>query len=247
MNSLKSGKYIGIILGILILVVLSSGCIFVDGSFQDLSDNSSNLTQVSTVNGTYSVGNVSFKCPNNWSVGTDNEDGMILASPKNSAGAFRIMSFAPQFQVQVIPNSDFSNYNDLPADSSNNSSGIMVGGSVNGESMPVDIININSSIYTGISVNSSPSEQEIAGIMKNSTDPSWNEISNSTLKVDGKTAYETTFIVNSLIPLTIDKRIEQIIFVKNKYTYLMLFQAQNWDFDKEKQNFDMILNSFKVQ
>lgn len=147
-------------MGILILVVLSSGCIFVNGSSQSLSDNSSNLIKVSTVNGIYSVGNVSFKCPENWSVVTDN-DGMILASPRNSAGALSFISFTPQFQVQIIPNSDFSNYNDLPTDSSNNSGGMMMGGSVNGESILVDIINSNSSIYTGIPVNSSPPEREI--------------------------------------------------------------------------------------
>ena len=237
---LKSNKYIGIILGLLILAVSSSGCLFVGGSSQNLSDNSSNLTQVSTVNGTYLIDNVSFKCPENWSVKTDN-NGLILASPRNSTGAFSFISFAPQFQVQIIPNSDFSNYNDLPAGSSNNSGG------VNGISGPVDIINTNSSIYNGISVNSSPSEQEIAAIMQNSTDPSWNEISNSTVTVDGKNAYETTYMVNSLIPPVIDQKLEQIIFVKNGKTYLLLLQAQNWDFDNEKKNFNIILNSFKVQ
>jgi len=49
----------------------------------------------------------------------------------------------------------------LPTDSSNNSGGMMMGGSVNGESILVDIINSNSSIYTGIPVNSSPPEREI--------------------------------------------------------------------------------------
>lgn len=242
---LKSSKYVVIISALLVLVVLSSGCLFVGGSSQGLSDNSSNLTQISTVNGTYFIDNVSFNCPGNWSVKTDNE-GLILVSPGNSTGAFSFISFAPQFQIQIIPNSDFSNYNNLPADSSNNSGGTLVGGSVNGESMPADIINSNSSIYKGISVNSSPSEREIAEIMQNSTDPSWNEISNSTLTIDSKIAYETTFMANSLIPLTIDKRIEQIIFVKNGNTYLLLLQAQDGDFDKEKQNFDVILNSFKV-
>ena len=241
----KSGKYIGIVVGILIFIVLFYACLFVGGSSQDLSDNPGNLTKVSAINGTYSVGNVSFKCPDNWSVKTDNNE-LILASPRNSTGAFNFISFAPEFQIQIIPNSDFSGYSDLPADSSNNSGGIMVGGSVNGISGPVDIINTNSSMYDGISVNSSPSEQEIVGIMQNSTDPSWNEISNSTVTVDGKTAYEITYMVNSLIPLVINQKLEQIIFVKNGKTYLLILPAQNWDFDKEKQNFDVILNSFKV-
>lgn len=237
----ESGKYIWIILGILILVVLSSGCLFVGGSSPSLKDNSSNLIQVNTVNGTYFIDNVSFNCPENWSVKTDS-NGLILASPRNSTGAYSFISFDPEFQIQIIPNSDFSGYDDLPVDSSNNSGGMMAGG-ISGS---VDIINANSSTYKGISVNSSPSEQEIVDIMQNSTDHSWNEISNSTVTVEGKKAYETTYMVNSLVPPVIDQKLEQIIFVKNGKTYLLIFQAQNWDFDKEKQNFNIILNSFKV-
>lgn len=218
---LKSNKYAIIILGLLILVVLSSGCLFVGGSSQNLSSNSSNLIQVNTVNGTYLIDNVSFKCPGNWSVKTDN-NGLILASPRNSTGAFSFISFAPEFQIQIIPNSEFSGYSDLPADSSNASGNMMAGG-ISG---PVDIVNVNSSMYKGISVNSSPSEQEIAEIMQESADPSWNEISNSTVTVGGKTAYETTYMVNSLIPPVIDQKLEQIIFVKNGKTYLLLLQAQ---------------------
>ncbi|MEN6292079.1 MAG: hypothetical protein ABFD07_08740, partial [Methanobacterium sp.] len=42
-------------------------------------------------------------------------------------------------------------------------------------------------------------------------------------------------------------RFEQIYFVKNGKTYLILLQATDNDFDKERQNFDIILNSLKVQ
>lgn len=231
-------------LGLLILTVSSSGCLLVGGSSQNLSDNSCNLAQVNAANGTYFIDNISFYCPGNWFVKTDN-NGLILASPRNSTGVFSFISFAPEFQIQVIPNSDFSGYSDLPADSSNNSGGIIVDdSSISG---PIDITNVNSSIYKGISVNSSPSEQEIVDIMQDSTDPSWNEISNSTVTVDGKTAYETTYMVNSLIPPVIDQKLEQIVLVKNGKTYLLIIQAQNWDFDNEKQNFNIILDSFKVQ
>jgi hypothetical protein len=75
----------------------------------------------------------------------------------------------------------------------------------------------------------------------------WNKISSTTLTVNNKTAYMDTFIVYSLIPPIIDGKFEQIYFVKNNKTYLILLQAQEGDFDKEKPNFDIILNSFKVQ
>jgi len=99
-----------------------------------------------------------------------------------------------------------------------------------------------------ITPNNGMSEQEVIDSMENSIYffGWWNKISNSTLTVDNKTAYKDTFTVYSLMPFIIDGRYEQIYFLKNGKTYSMLLQAQNNDFDKEKQNFDIILNSFKV-
>jgi len=234
-------------MGVLVLVALSSGCISVGGSFHDLSNNSSKLNHVNMVNGTYYVGNISFKCPDNWYVEADNQNSDILAYPNNSANIFPFLSFAPQFELSMIPNTDFSNY-DMPDGSDYNSSSMMIDGNINGQIIPDNVtVNGSSSNYTVTSINSSVSDQEIADIMRNSVEFGWNEISNSTITIDGKTAYETTFMVNSLSPPIIDKRFEQIIFVKNGYTYVMFLQAQDWDFDKEKQSFDIILNSFKVQ
>lgn len=97
--------------------------------------------------------------------------------------------------------------------------------------------------------NNGISEQESIDSIKNGINIFgwWDKISNTTLTVNNKTAYKDTFIVYSLIPPIIDGRFEQVYFVKNNKTYLMLFQTQNKDFDKEKPNFDIILNSFKVQ
>jgi len=237
-----SGKYMGItIVGLLSLVILIFGCVY-NGY------NSSNFTKINkTANDTYFADGVSFKCPDKWSVSTDNENGsdMIFASPEDLASIFSILSINPQFQVQIIPNTEFSNYNDVSYNLDDDSSNIMVGGAVYSEPTPGDVVVSNN--YTGASTNSSPSDQEIVNIMQNSTDPSWNEISNNTLKIDNKTAYETTFIVNSLIPSMVDITVKQIVLVKNGKTYLMLLQAPNWSFDKEKPNFNAIINSFKVQ
>lgn len=38
----------------------------------------------------------------------------------------------------------------------------------------------------------------------------------------------------------------EINLVKKGYQYLLLFETSESDFDKEKPNFDMILNSFKT-
>lgn len=62
-----SSKYIGVIMGFLVLVILISRCL-------DNSDDSGNVTIVNkTDNGTYSVAGVSFKCPDDWAVDMINE------------------------------------------------------------------------------------------------------------------------------------------------------------------------------
>lgn len=64
------------------------------------------------------------------------------------------------------------------------------------------------------------------------------------LKIDNKTAYADTIVYDDG-----QKSIKsvQIIFVKNNSAYLMYLQAPADEFDKEKGNFAVILNSFKVQ
>ena len=49
-------KYIGLILGVLVFIILVSGCV------------SGNATKVNVVNNTYSGNGVSFKIPSNWQV-----------------------------------------------------------------------------------------------------------------------------------------------------------------------------------
>ena len=79
--------------------------------------------------------------------------------------------------------------------------------------------------------NNGLSERGIINQMENSKTPGWNKISNGTLTIDGKKAYKDVFIY----------------FVKNGKTYLILLQAIDKDFDKERLNFDIILNSLKIQ
>ena len=92
------------------------------------------------------------------------------------------------------------------------------------------------------------SDQEAITGIQSSTFPSgFQKISNNTIVIDGNMAYETTFAVNNsdILPgITTD---QEIALVKNGTTYSLDFQAPTNDFNNEKPNFDIILNTFKFQ
>jgi hypothetical protein len=94
--------------------------------------------------------------------------------------------------------------------------------------------------------NNGLSEKGVIKDIKNSKTPGWRKISSGTLTIDGKNAYKDVFIYKNG-DSNQSMRFEQIYFVKNGKTYLILLQATDNDFDKERQNFDIILNSLKVQ
>ena len=93
---------------------------------------------------------------------------------------------------------------------------------------------------------SNESTQDVINKGRNFVVPNGIVISNGTLKIDGNTAYQVTCIDNNNGP-TKNMRFEGISFVKNGKLYSFLLQAPDSDFDKEKQDFNLILNSFKVQ
>lgn len=95
--------------------------------------------------------------------------------------------------------------------------------------------------------NNGLSDQDAINQAQNGQDIEWVKISNSTTKIDGNTAYKSTFTDNDTNIFTQLMKIQQIFLIKNGNTYYLTFQAPNKDFDKEKQNFDLILNSFKIQ
>jgi len=66
----------------LVLIVLFSGCI-------DNGYNANNFTELNnTNNNTYFVAGVSFKCPDNWSAGVDNENGNICSFSSSHSKCF---------------------------------------------------------------------------------------------------------------------------------------------------------------
>jgi len=90
------------------------------------------------------------------------------------------------------------------------------------------------------------SEQEAINQVKNDVIVDGKKVSSNTITIDGSKAYNDIFRSNSDDD-SVAMKFERIYFVKNGKTYLITFSAANKDFYKEKQNFDTVLNSFKVQ
>lgn len=89
-------------------------------------------------------------------------------------------------------------------------------------------------------------EQGAISQFQESYTPGWTKVASNKLTIDNKTAYEDIYTVNDTHFSKL-MRMSQIILVKNDKTYLMLLQAPDDEFDKERANFNIILNSFKVQ
>lgn len=124
-------------------------------------------------------------------------------------------------------------------------------------------ININNNIYTidndsnpndapqfviEVLTNSGLTNQDLINSLQNLTIPSGGKIiSNNTIVIDGSTAYEYTYTVND--PTNFDEIMTEqgVDFNKNGNTYIIDIQAPKNNFDNEKQNFNIILNSIKIQ
>jgi hypothetical protein len=73
------------------------------------------------------------------------------------------------------------------------------------------------------------------------------EILNTTIKVDGNTAYENIYTFNDPSISTVTMTDQQVAFVKNGKTYILDFMAPTTDYNNEKQNFDIIRNTLKIK
>ncbi|MBI5679945.1 MAG: hypothetical protein HZC47_03500 [Methanobacterium sp.] len=83
-------------------------------------------------------------------------------------------------------------------------------------------------------------DQDAWDLIQNSENPEGTkQISNQTITFDGEKAYEQIFVGDSM-------KQQYITFVKNENTYSLVFQAPEKDYNNQKPNFDIILNSFKV-
>lgn len=91
--------------------------------------------------------------------------------------------------------------------------------------------------------NDNKSDQEAINYVKEDMIINESEISSSTVEIDGITAYkDLVYIDNPDEPI----RLEYIYFIKNGKTYFIKFTVADKNYDSEKSNFNIILNSFKV-
>ncbi|MBU4534579.1 MAG: hypothetical protein KKF16_01840 [Euryarchaeota archaeon] len=88
-------------------------------------------------------------------------------------------------------------------------------------------------------------EDRAVNQLREMNSPGWEKISSNELVIDNKTAYEDVYLVNDTHFSKLMK-ISHIILVKNDKTYMMLLQAPDNEFNSERVNFDIILNSFRV-
>ena len=118
--------------------------------------------------------------------------------------------------------------------------------------MVTDMSSINGSrVTTSFEVQIIPqnglTEQSAIKQYNNTILPSgWEKISNNTLIIDNKTAYQRTYIVNDT-NYNQTMRYSDIFFIKNGNIYSITLQAPDNTFNSEKSIFDIIINSFKVQ
>ncbi|GAB6056365.1 PsbP-related protein [Methanobacterium movens] len=88
-------------------------------------------------------------------------------------------------------------------------------------------------------------EDSAVNLLRENDSPGWKKISSNELTIDNKTAYEDVYLVNDSHFSKL-MRISSIILVKNDKSYMMFLQAPDDEFDSERANFDIILNSFQV-
>ena len=113
------------------------------------------------------------------------------------------------------------------------------------------IFNKGSSTQITVAVSPNPknmSDQSIIDMIQNPNNQGGNyqRISNSTVTVDGNTAYENIYIVNDTSRFTGLTKEKEINFIKNGNTYGLIFDAPVQTFDQEETNFNITLNSFKL-
>jgi hypothetical protein len=196
-------KYIGLIIAISMIVILSLGYItfnmvggFGFGFSSGFISDSGSVTKVDMQGNVYSGDGVSFNIPTSWQVvkfvdGTTTNINIV----KNNSNT-------TQITIAIAPN---------PKDLSNQ--------------------NLIDSIKNPV----------------NEDDGNWEKISNSTISINGNTAYENTYNVTNSSQFEEPIIMKEINFIKNGYTYGLSFQAPTNEFNNEQTNFNITLNSFQVK
>jgi hypothetical protein len=122
-----------------------------------------------------------------------------------------------------------------------------------GTSTNINIVKPNTN-STQITIAIAPIPKEVSNqeLIDSIKDPvnegygNWVKISNNTISINGNTAYENTYNVTNSPQSKEPLIIKEIDFINNGYTYGFSFQAPVNEFNNEQNNFNITLNSFKI-
>lgn len=123
---------------------------------------------------------------------------------------------------------------------------------VDGTNTNINIVKNNSN-RTQITVVISPNPKDVSNedLINEDQNPgngdgNWEKISNSTTSINGITAYENTYRVTNSSMFNEPTTEEDIAFIKNGYSYTLIFLAPINEFNNEQTNFNITLNSFQI-
>ncbi len=91
------------------------------------------------------------------------------------------------------------------------------------------------------------SGQDALNTELNSNPSNWYQISNKTTIINNNTEYVSMFTIDDPADFTENMTLEQIGLVKNGTSYILMSQAPVNDFNNTQANFNIMINSFKIQ
>lgn len=121
-----------------------------------------------------------------------------------------------------------------------------------GSNTNIQIVNNNSNnVQIAISISPIPkneSDQEMISTIQNSMskNSNWEKIAYNTISINGNTAYESIYTSSSTSQSN-EVTDEEVFLIKKGMLYDIIFEAPINEFNSEQTNFNITLNSFKVQ
>jgi hypothetical protein len=110
---------------------------------------------------------------------------------------------------------------------------------------------VSKDYYTQLQITITPnygmSEEGVLKERNNTVYPGWEKISEDTLVIDNQTAHRTIFKGSDIMFFFKDMRFEDMVFVKNNNTYNIIINVPRDEYNSEKQNMELILNSLDIK
>lgn len=112
--------------------------------------------------------------------------------------------------------------------------------------------NNSNNVQIAISISTIPkneSDQEMISMIQDSMSENSNfeKTSHNTISINGNTAYESTYTSSSSSQSNEAVTDEEVLFIKKGMLYDIIFEAPVNEFNSEQTNFNITLNSFKIQ